>query len=169
MPHDRVLFISSLPQIARIFRDRDRRCISRGWHRLHLHAASVRTSEHIVAATPGAAATLLVDAPKEKAATAHGMAGASDPAVAGAATADNAMNATRVRAEKAEGALRRQGGRLVSISQGDLECFGCFVSPVHSPLNDHDERKRCLSPLRLAERASRTGETMGMGLSLISA
>ena len=35
---------------------------------------------------------------------------------------DNAVMATRVRAEKAEGALRRQGGRLVRISWGELEC-----------------------------------------------
>ena len=98
---------------------------------------SVRASEHIAAATSVAAATSLVDPPEEKATAADGKAGASNPVVAGAATANkeawgvaggvgNAMNATRGRAEKAEGALRRQGGRLVRNLTGRPRVFRMF-------------------------------------------
>lgn len=127
--HGRAVSVSSCPQIARIFRDRDRRRISRGWHRLYLHGASVRAAELIAAATPVAAATLQVGPAEEKATPADGKVDAPTSAVAGAATAseealgvaasvDNAVEASRVRAEEAEEALRRQGVRLVRISRG---------------------------------------------------
>lgn len=129
MPYGRAVFVSSCPQIARIFRDRDKRRVFRGWHRLYLHAANVRAAERIAAATPVAAATLQVGPTEEKATPADGRVDASNPAVEGAATAseealgmaagvDNAVEVTRVRAEKAEDALRRQGSRLVRISRG---------------------------------------------------
>lgn len=133
MAYNRGLFVSSHAQIARIFSDRDRRHIARGWYRLYLHAASVRAAERLAAATPVAGATLQVDPTEEEVTVADGKVGGSNPAVAGAATAteellgvgvgvDNAAMAARVRAEKAEGALRRQGGRLVRTSRGELRC-----------------------------------------------
>lgn len=165
--------MSSCTQIARTLGDRDRRKIARGFHRLCLHAASVSAAERVVAATSLAVATIGADVTKGEATAADGRVGASNPAVAGAAPTtedtlkagaggDDTAMATRVRAEKAEEALRRQGGRLVRTVWGELECSDVMpVRYVDTP-NGHDKRKRHFSLSRFAERVLR-GQRGGPG------
>lgn len=131
--------MSFCTQIARILGDGDRRKIFRGWYRLCLHAASVSAAERIAAAKSPAVTTVESDITKREATATDGRVSAPKPAVARAATetehilglgagGDDTAMVMRVRADKAEEALRRQGGRLVRIVQGEPDCSD--VTPV---------------------------------------
>eukprot|EP00752_Nemacystus_decipiens_P010863 g9658.t1 len=118
LPDDELKRRRAKATIARSCRDRARVLLFRGWSRLRLHAASLSAAE-------GASAATTVAARAGRGERMQKQAEAADQRETSAAATDGqlkrrldevtaAMSVALKRAEKAEGALRAQGGQLIA-------------------------------------------------------